>query len=167
MNSIHLRLILLFIVLVLLQVWLFNYIHLFGFATPLLYIYFLIKLPLTMNRNLVLLLAVLLGFVIDLFGYTLGVNMLAMTVAGFLRFYFLNLFTPRDLFENTVPSFATFGKSQFLGYAGSITLLHQITLFCTESLSLFDPLLLLMRIGGSFFLTMLLIIGMEFIDIDF
>ena len=71
MKNISIRFTLLFILLVFLQVWLFGNINLFGFATPLLYIYFLIKLPLRMNRNTIILLSVLMGFIIDIFGGTL------------------------------------------------------------------------------------------------
>jgi hypothetical protein len=37
-----------------------------------------------------------------------------------------------------------------------MTLLHQIVLFLTESFSLFDPVLLILRIAGSFLLTIFL-----------
>jgi rod shape-determining protein MreD len=147
----------LFILLVLLQVWLFNKIHIGGFAMPLVYIYFIIKLPVEMNRNLVLLLSTLLGLTIDLFTFTLGLNMLATITAGFSRAYFLKLFAPRNIFESFSPSFATFGKAMFRRYAGIMILLHQIVLYATESFSLFEPVLLVLRIAGSFLLTLFLI----------
>ena len=167
MSNFWVRQILLFILLVFLQVMLFNKIHLFGFATPLLYIYFAIKLPIDMSRNAVVALAALMGLLIDIFSYTLGLNMLAMTVMGFSRFYLLKLFGPRDVFEANVPSFSTFGKPLFLRYTASMTLCHHIILFTTESLSLFDPLMLLLRIVGSFILTMILIFAFEIINFDF
>ena len=51
--------IILFVILVLLQVLLFNRIAVFGLAVPILYIYFLIKLPYGRNRFYV----IILGFV--------------------------------------------------------------------------------------------------------
>jgi rod shape-determining protein MreD len=147
----------LFILLVLLQVWLFNKIHIAGFATPLVYIYFIIKLPIEMNRNLVLLLSALLGLTIDMLTFTLGLNMLAAVTTGFLRTYILKLFAPRNIFESFSPSFASFGKAMFSRYAGVMILLHQIVLFATESFSLFDPLQLILRIGGSSLLTIFLV----------
>jgi rod shape-determining protein MreD len=151
---------LLFFLLVFLQVWLFDKIHLWGFATPLLYVYFIIKLPVETNRNVVLILSALIGLTIDLFS-TLGVNMLASTIVGFSRTGFLKLFAPRDVFESYSPSFSTFGKAMFLRYAFLITLLHQIILFTLEFFSMLDPLRLIFCISGSFILTMLLIFAFE------
>ena len=150
-----------FILLVVLQVILFDKIHLFGYVTPLLYIYFIIKLPSDMNWNVILVLSALLGFCIDIFNYTLGLNMLACVIAGFCRCFFLNLFAPRDLFDSYVPSFDSFSVAVFLRYAFLMTLLHQIVLFTTESLSFFDPLSLIFRITGSVILTMFLIFAFE------
>jgi len=165
MSSTGIRQILLFILLVFLQVGLFDKIHLFGYATPLLYVYFIIKLPAEMNRNLVLLLSALTGLCVDLFSYTLGLNMLACVVVGFMRHYFLSLFAPRDIFESYIPSFNSFGKGLFFRYAVFIVFLHQIILFVTESLSLFDPLILTFRIVGSFTLTMFLIFIFESVNL--
>jgi rod shape-determining protein MreD len=151
----------LFILLVFLQVGLFNRIHLLGYATPLAYIYFIIKLTGDMNRNVVMLLSALIGLTVDLFEYTLGLNMLACLIIGFFRYYLLNLFAPRDIFESYIPSFNTFGQGLFLRYAGFMVLLFAVVLFITEAFSLFDPLTLLYRIVGSFSLTFLLIYAFE------
>jgi rod shape-determining protein MreD len=164
MSSSGIRQILLFILLVFLQVWLFNRIHLWGYATPLLYIYFILKLPGDMNRNLVMILSALIGLCVDLFEYTLGLNMLACVVIGFMRYYFLKLFAPRDIFESLIPSFNSFGQSLFLRYAVAMTFLFLVILVVVESLSLFDPLTLTFRIAGSFILTMLLIYAFESIN---
>jgi rod shape-determining protein MreD len=161
MKKILISSVLLFVFLVLLQVWLFNNIHLFGVAIPLVYIYFLIKLPVNMNRNSVLILSVLMGMCIDVFEYTLGLNMFTMTIVGFLRYYFLKLFIPKDVFDNYIPSFSTLGKLLFVRYAGTVILVHTIILFLVESLSLFDPMLLFLRIVSSFLLTMLIVFTFE------
>ena len=166
MSKVFFRLTALFILLVFFQVLLFNHIHLFGFATPLLYIYFLLKLPVGINRNVVMLLCALLSFIIDIFGGTLGLNMAAMVIVAFLRYYFLKLFAPRDVFDDYFPSFNTFGKYLFIRYAGIITLIHVSLLFTIESFSLFTPWLLILRIIGSFFLTIFFIFAFESINFD-
>jgi len=158
-------LIFLFILLAFLQIWLFGRIHLFGFASPLLYIYFLIKLPMNMNRNAVMLLSAFLGLVIDVFSGTLGLNMIVMVILGFLRFNLLKLFVPQDIFEETVPSITSFGRFIFMRYAGVITLIQVSLLYSIESFSLFAPELLFLRIIGSFIITFLLIFAVESINI--
>jgi len=166
MKKVYVRLIILFILLVFLQIWLFDNIHLFGFATPLLYIYFLIKLPIRVNRNIVMFLSAFLGFIIDIFGSALGLTMLVMVISGFLRYYLVKLFIPRDIIDDCIPSFDSLGKFVFLRYAGAITLIQVFLLYSIESFSLFNPLLLLLRIASSFTLTFLLIFAFESIKID-
>jgi rod shape-determining protein MreD len=165
MNKTTIQQILLFVLLVLLQIWLFNNIHLFGVATPFVYVYFTLKLPVKKNRNVVLLLSALIGLIIDLFGSTLGLNMFVMVVIGFLRFYLLKLFAPRDIFEDYVPSFETLGNFMFVRYIGILTLIHVIVLHLMESFTLFNPVNLILRIVGSFILTVVLICAFESIDI--
>ncbi|MDR0541405.1 MAG: rod shape-determining protein MreD [Dysgonamonadaceae bacterium] len=160
------RQILLFILLILLQIMLFDKIHLFRVATPMLYIYFILKLPGRMNRNMVLFVSAFLGLCIDLFNHTMGMNMLACTIMGFFRYSLLDLFAPRDLFEGYSPSFRSFGMGAFLRYALVVALLHHFILFTAESLSFFDPLALIFRITGSVILTILLIFAFESIHFD-
>jgi hypothetical protein len=107
-----------------------------------------------------------MGLVIDIFDYTLGLNMLAMTITGFLRYYFLKLFIPKDIFDEYIPSFVTFSKLVFMRYAGTLVLIHTLILFVVESFSLFDPLLLFLRIASSFILTILLIFAFESFNFD-
>ena len=64
MNS-WLRYFFLFIVVVFLQVTIGNSIHLLGVAIPFLYIYFIIRLPLSLSVNWTLTLAFILGLVIQ------------------------------------------------------------------------------------------------------
>ena len=166
MKKVSIRLMILFILLVFLQVWLFDNIHLFGFATPLLYIYFLVKLPIRMNRNIIMFLSALLGLIIDLFGSTLGLTMLVMVISGFLRYYLVKLFIPRDIPDDCIPSFYILGKYVFLRYAGVITLIYVFLRYSIESFSLFNLGLFFLHVISSFTLTFLLIFAFESMNID-
>jgi len=165
MSKTAIQRIFLFILLVLLQIWLFNNIHLFGIATPFVYLYFTVKLPIKMNRNVALILSALMGLIIDLFGSTFGLNMFVMVIVGFLRFYLLKLFAPRDVYEDYVPSFEAFGNFMFVRYVGTLTLIHVTTLHLMESFTLFDLLNLVLRILSSFILTVLLICAFESVNV--
>lgn len=167
MNNIRIQLVFLFVLLVLLQVAVLNQIHLFGVATPLLYVYFLLKLPVEMNRNLVLICSFLIGFLIDAFTFTWGINMLAMTVCGFLRFYFIRIFSPRDIFENFIPSFSKFGKFQFMGFASVIVIIHHIFVYVGDFFSFLTPLFLTLKIVSSILFTLLLIFAFESVKFNF
>ena len=92
--------------------------------------------------------------------------MLMMTISGFIRIYLAKLFAPRDIPDDCIPSFDTFGKFLFMRYAGLITLIHVSLLYLIESLSLFNPILLLLNISSSFILTFILIFAFESLNLD-
>jgi len=150
-----------------LQIWIFNWIHISGVAIPLFFVYFILKLPSSIGRNSLLLLAFFLGFIVDFFSYTLGFNMLACTVMGFLRYYFFNALAPRDMTGFFVPSIETFGFRSFMLYTVTLVSIHHIIFFGAEIFTLFDPLTLLLKITGSSVLTILLILGTEQLKLDF
>jgi rod shape-determining protein MreD len=153
-----------FIVLLVLQVCLFNRIHLFGVACPLVYVYFPIKLPVRTDRNIVLMLCALMGLLLDFMGNTLGLNMLSLVFAGFVRTYILNLFAPRDMAEDCIPSITTFGRNLFLRYAGMLLLVHHTVFFIAEAGEAASVPQLMLRIVGSFLLTFLIVFAVEKIN---
>ena len=72
-----LRFIFLFLILTICQVVVFTHICLFGVAVPLVFIYFIIKLPVTLGVNWAMTVSFLLGLTVDLFSNTQGMNALA------------------------------------------------------------------------------------------
>ena len=74
-----------FVVLVLIQALILNNIHFLRIATPFLYLYFIIKMPVGTSRDLVVLFSFLIGLVIDMFSNTPGMHAAACTLAGFIR----------------------------------------------------------------------------------
>lgn len=147
----------LFALLILLQVYIFNEIHIMGVITPLVYIYFILKLPTGMNRNAVLLLSFLSGFIIDSFEYTYGLHTLATTTIGFLRFYGLKIFSPRDMPDSYIPSSTTIGIGYYLRYIFSLVMIHHALFFSIETFSIVDFPFLLLKIFGSTALTVVII----------
>ncbi len=154
-----------FILLLLLQIWVFNKVHFLGIATPLLYIYFVIKLPTGMNRNWVTFLAFLMGLTIDIFNNTPGFNALTTVIIGFCRYYIISIFSPRDVIETYVPSMNSFGGGPFMRYSFFIVILHHIILFMLESFSIFSWYIIFLKIIGSTILTMILIFAIECFNI--
>ena len=103
MNESSIKQTLWFLALVLVQVLVFNHIHVAGYATPFIYIYFLLMLNLDTKRNTLLLAGFLLGLVIDMFANTPGMNAAATTLLAFLRPWLLSLFVPRDNTDDRRP----------------------------------------------------------------
>ncbi len=150
----------LFIILVLLQVTIFNRITLFGVAVPLLYVYFLIKLPIGRNKFYVIISGFAIGLVIDIFINTPGVNAAATTIIASLRSVILNLYYSKNELEITTPSLSN-GVSSFLKYTITMVIMHQMLLFLIDSLTLFDITRVFVRIASSSFLTIILIIATD------
>ena len=65
-----------FVIIVLLQVTVFNHLVLFGVAVPMVFICWLLRLPVTLNVNWVLTCGFVLGLTVDIFSDTLGMNAL-------------------------------------------------------------------------------------------
>lgn len=152
--------IILFTVLVLLQVLVLNKISFLGYAVPFVYIYFILKLPVGSNRNLTTLLGFLLGFAIDLFCNTPGINAAATTLIGFICRPVQGLFFIVDDYNEQTPSLRLLG-SAFMKYTILITLIHHIVLVSLESFSYFNLKLILLRIFLSAILTIILIFAFE------
>jgi len=160
MNNNLIKYSLLFISLVLLQVLVLNQIFFLGYATPFLYIYFLIKLPVGINRNIVVLLGFLLGLIIDMFCNTLGLNAAAATFAAFLRLSVQKLFFEREDFEHIEPKLSSLGGS-FIKYVIAMILIHHTALIAIESFSYSDIETMLIRIVLSSALTFILVFAFE------
>lgn len=152
--------VLLFAVLIVLQVLVFNQISVFGLATPFLYIYFLLKLPMGRNVFFVIIMGFLMGFIIDIFLNTPGINAAAITIIATLRRPLLRLFFTKDESEDYVPSIYI-TPVPFVKLAIAMVVLHQTVLYSLESLSLFNPQILLMRWGASIFLTLILLFALD------
>ena len=148
-------------VLVLLQVFFFNHIHLFGYATPFIYLYIVVKLSSDISRHALMLWAFLLGLLIDVFSDPPGMNAAAAVFLAFLRPTLLRLFVPRDTNETFTPSIHSMGFSSYVKYLSMCVLFHHLLLFTIAFFSLASPLELLLRIVSSALLTVVCLLAVE------
>lgn len=146
--------------LILLQVLILNHISFLGYATPFLYVYFIIKLPIGTNRNLVLFLGFLIGLIIDLFCNTPGQNAAATTFAAFMIQPVQNIFFVSENFDKLIPSISNL-RSAFMKYAVTIVLIHHTVLISLSSFSYFNFTAIVLRIVSSVLLTSILIFAIE------
>lgn len=150
-----------FVGLVLLQVLILNNVHIGGFATPFLYVYFILKFTSGTSRNELMLWGFALGLSVDVFSNTPGMNAAATTLLAFLRPVFLRLFTPRDLSDSIVPSFKTMGASPFLKYVVLSVFIHHLVLLTIEFFSFTSIPLLLLMVVACTLLTVVCIMAIE------
>jgi rod shape-determining protein MreD len=131
-NSI-LRFGLIFILLILLQVLLFNNIQFSGYVNPYVYILFILLLPIEIPSWLLLLLSFVTGLIIDFFMGSPGMHTSATVLAGFVRPYVLRIVSPKDGYESGPdPSMLTYGFRWFFSYALLMVLVHHTFLFYLE-----------------------------------
>ena len=152
-----------FLGLALVQVLLLNNIYLFGVATPFLYIYVILILDKGIDRTVLMLIAFALGLVIDIFCNTPGVNAAASVFLAFVRPELLRMFAPREEFENFEPGIHTLGIWAFVRYALVALLLHHAAVYFLEAFTFAHIGHLLLRILCSTFLTVMLVMSVEFI----
>ena len=150
-----------FLVLAGLQIFVLNGMNFLGYATPFIYIYFLIKLPVGTPKNLIIFLGFALGLVIDIFCNTPGINAGAAVLIAFLRPYLIRAFVTLDVSENREPSGYLFGPGSFLRYSAVMILIHHIFLLLLDSFSLFSWEVLLLRIAACSVFTFVLIWASE------
>jgi len=74
-----------FLLLLTVQVLVFNRLNFFGFINPMVYILFLYWYPIKENRNLFLVLAFFLGFILDFFSDTMALHAAASLTIAYLR----------------------------------------------------------------------------------
>lgn len=124
---------LIFILLILLQILVFNNIQFSGYVNPYVYVMFILLLPLDIPAWLILILSFILGLIIDFFSGSPGIHTSATVLSGFVRPYVLRLVSPKDGYESTSdPSMTIYGFRWFLSYTLLIVLIHHIALFYLE-----------------------------------
>lgn len=147
--------------LVLLQALVLNDIHIGGWATPMLYVYLVLKLPTDTPRNAAMLWAMATGLAVDAFADTMGMNAAAAVLLAYARPTLLRLFVTRDTAESIVPSARTMGQTAFLKYVLASVLAHHTVLFALQYPALAHWDTLLARIACSTLLTTACVLAVE------
>lgn len=125
-----------FLLVLLLQIFICNYTHLFGFLTPPIYLLALLLLPLEMPKFAQYLIGFASGLIVDMFTHTLGVNAFAATVLMFVRPYWVKVLNGRNTTEGVdrpVPGVKDFKWMAF--YVLALSFVHQFFVVILETFS--------------------------------
>jgi rod shape-determining protein MreD len=131
----NILLILQFIILVLVQVLLFNQIHIYGVGCIFLYVLFVINYPFERKKIYLVVWGFLLGFIIDIFSQSYGIHAFATTLIAYLRPFIIKLYAGSDDSEVLRKNYNRFGAA-FYKDAVTMILIHHFTLFMLEAFSL-------------------------------
>lgn len=151
-----------FIIIVLAQVLVLGRIHLFNYATPLFYVYFVLLFPRNHPKWAVLVWSFMLGLLIDIFSNTPGLSSFSLTLIAAVQPYAFELFVPRDSDENLVPSAKALGPSKFGFYVSMLVFLYCVVFYTLEIFSIANWEQWVFCVVGSTLITLLLIGAIEY-----
>lgn len=163
MISVWVRFLLVAILLLSLQVWVFNSISIFRLATPYVYPVLLLFLPIETGRIQSTVWAFVIGMIVDALSLTPGLHASAFTLVGFLRYYFLQPMLEEGRYQPKMP--VVYGHLGWLAIAFlvEVLLVHHLVLFVLDSGQYRDKLFLLQRFGlslaYSFFISLLVLLS--------
>lgn len=140
----------LFVVLALVQVFLFDNLQVSIYFTPLVYVAFVALLPLDTPPVVMLGAGLAMGVTMDWTMGTAGLNTIATLPVAFVRPALLRMiYTRDDVRDEGVPCVQRLGGGVFLTYLILLVLVHHSLFFVLESLSWKHLLQTLLRIGVS------------------
>lgn len=126
----------LFIVLLLTQVLICNNLLLFGVAIPFVFIYLIIVLPLGISLNVLMAVSFFLGFFVDLFCDTMGLNCLACLILAVIKKPVFYAYIPRDdKYKNAVPSITSMGWPDYIKFTLTLGAIFSFLIFGIELFS--------------------------------
>lgn len=130
------RNILRFVLLVLVQFYVLDKVHLHKLVTPYLYFVFILWMPFQLSRSMQMLLAFALGYTLDSFRHHPGFHSAACVLIAYVRPFLINILIPQEGAETNYeePSVKSMGGVlPYFIYAGVLTLIHHTWLFLLEA----------------------------------
>jgi rod shape-determining protein MreD len=155
-----------FVLLMLVQVFVLDNIHLHQMLTPYLYFLFILWLPFKLQRSWAMLLAFLVGLTLDSFRHQPGFHAAACVMLAYFRPFLINFLIPKEVSETNYeePSFASMGGLlPYLIYVGVLSFMHNAWLFLLEAWQFGNIWYFLVKTALSTVITLLLILITELI----
>lgn len=148
-----------FVVLVILQVFLFKNIGYYNLATPFPYILFILLLPVGIPNFLLFCIAFLTGVTVDAFYDTLGVNAAACAALVWGRILLIRISLQTDHYESYLtPLWGNVPFRWYFLYVAVLTLFHHTVLFLMEAFSFHQFHYTLIRVLLSCIFTVIIIL---------
>jgi hypothetical protein len=155
-----------FIGLVLFQVLILNHVALGGYVNPYLYVLFILWLPFRTEKWVLLISAFLLGFAVDIFSNTPGLNAAASVAMAFARPFVIEMLSTGTDFEpGSRPSIRGQGMRWFITYTVILVLVHHTVLFYLEVFRISEFFTTLLRVILSSIFTLGLVFLSEYLTV--
>lgn len=152
------------ITLMLIQVLILNQLQFFGICHPYVFILFILMMPTSLPRQIELMVAALVGLMMDLFCNSLGVHMAACVLIAFLRRVMIrNIVMDETRLIGEINNISL-GRVVFFKYAMVLILIYHIMVVMLNAWSFAHIGLNLLQILLSSFLSGLMIIGYDILQ---
>ncbi|SHJ89562.1 rod shape-determining protein MreD [Tangfeifania diversioriginum] len=152
-----------FVVLVLIQVLFLNQMQISGYLNPYIYILFVMLLPLSAPRYIVLLSGFLIGLTVDIFSNSLGLHAAATVFIAYIRPFIIRSISDREEEINDYPGLKQNKFSWFLYYSAVMVFFHHFILFYLEIFSFTQFFSTLLRVVLSSLLSVFVIVLSQFL----
>lgn len=158
------RYVFIFLILMAMQVFVFDKVQFSGFINPYVYILFILMLPFDISGWLLLLISFFTGLTIDLFEHTPGIHAAATVFMGFARPGIIRLVGEKeDLEPGQYPNVRDFGALWFFSYAVILVFLHHTALFYIEVFRFSEFFRTLLKAVMNTAMTTVLIMMLQFL----
>ena len=160
MNNIALNNTIRFISLLFLQVLIFNHANIFGHINPMVYIAWVFLYPVKKTRGLFLILSFLLGFSIDFFSDSGGVNAFAITFIAYFRLPVLMAVLRKSDLDYAQFNLKTLSINKIILFISILTMMHHFIVFSMEYFSFSEFLnIISSTVITSFFTVLISFLG--------
>jgi rod shape-determining protein MreD len=131
-----------FVALMIVQIYIFNNVNLFGYINPYPYVLFLLVFPFTANRALYIFIAFLTGLTMDMFGNSGGVHAAACLFLAYLRPVALRFSFGVSYEYNAIKLSKVSFYERFI-FISIMVLIHHLVLFLLEVFNISNILYIL------------------------
>lgn len=148
-----------YIVVMLLQVLLFDQLQLWGVCHPYIYVLCLLMMPITLSHNADMLIGAAAGLIMDIFCNSLGIHMAGCILIMFIRPYLLGtIVNDKDRLNEQI-SLRAVGMEALIKYVVILVVLHHFVIFSLAAWSWCHLGFVIMETLVSSCITIALIIG--------
>lgn len=149
------------LILVLLQVLLFDHLQIVGWGFPMVYVLFLMNLPIQIPRWAEMLIGGAIGLFFDLWNSTLGVHIAACVTFSYFRPILLSRFTQDvERVKGQICS-KSIGRVEYIKCIAILTVIHHLMVFALEMWSWSNWWMVIVQTLISSILTILIIIAYD------
>ena len=148
-----------YLLIMVLQVLLFDQLQLWGACHPYIYVLCLLMMPITLPHSADMLIGAFAGFIMDIFCNSLGVHMAACILIMFIRPYLLSAVVNAKDRLNEQISLHALGMEAFVKYVVILVILHHLTVFTIAAWSWSHFGFVLVETAVSSLISILCIIG--------